>query len=208
MVLIMAIGDDIKTVLQELGTPITIHKPDGTVIPGEFIDYDMYFEQSTEFIRQNCYSGDFAFDTQADFGDVLDVDGIFMMVMNAKATKFEQESVITNCFLIEMNCLGKFQRQTETRVNMERQVTWVDTVINARGLQIDGSKTSFAELTEEVDVLAERDTLYLPQYANIRIGDRWLPDQTNPNEYYRVATMVSRAYKNCYKIALTQDNRE
>lgn len=204
----MGIGEDIKTVLQELGTPITITKPNGTVVTGEFIDYDMYFEQSTEFIRQNCYSGDFSFDTQADFGDILNVDGIYMMVMNAKDTKFEQASVITNCFMIETNCLGKFQRKSITRQNMEPVVLWTNTVVNVRALQIDGGRTSMAELTEEVDILAERQTLYLPQYANIRIGDRWFPDQTNPNEYYRVATMISRVFKNCYKIALTQDTRE
>ena len=202
------IGDDIKSVLQELGTPVTIHKPDGSIITGEYVDYDMYFEQSTEFIRQNCYNADYQYDTQADFGDVLDMAGIMVMIMNTKPTRFEDEVVINNGFMIEMNCVGKFARRSQTRVNMEPVVSWVDTVATAYGLQLDGGRTSQHELTEEMVTLAQRQTLYCPQYSNIRIGDRWYPDKNNSDEYYRIATMTRRAFKNSYRISLTQDNRE
>jgi hypothetical protein len=202
------IGDDIKTVLAELGSPITIYKPNGTIVTGEFIDYDTYYDQSTEFIRQNCYAGDFSYDTQTDFGDIILVSGVYLLVLNRKPTYFEQEPVIDNCFMVETNCYGHFARQVSTRVNMEKHVTWPTTVSNIRGLQIENFRDPLTELAPSMKVASAGDDLYIPKIANIKVGDRWYPDSTVTTDYFKVANIITRSFKNCFKIKLDADTRE
>lgn len=202
------IGEDIKEVLGELGTPFTIYKPDGSVITGEYLDFEHYFEQSTEFIRQNVYAADLTFDTQVAFGDVLDIDGLWVIVMNLKPTKFEQELVIKNCFLIETNCLGHFSRRSETLVNMEPDVTWTPTVQNVRALQLDDYRSPISSLGENNELPTVQEILYVSKYDNIRIGDRWFPDSGNTDEYYRIANFSDRVYQNLLRINLVKDTRE
>lgn len=203
----MGIGEDIKTVLQELTTPITIHKPDGTVITGESMDYDMYYQHSTEFIRQNAYSGDFQFDSQVDFGDIVEFGSIFALVLNKKEVQFEQESVIVNCFLVQTNCFGYFARETKTRVNMENVVTWPSTVENVYGLQVDAAKMPIIEVNPNFHPANTESILYIPKYDNVKVGDRWYPD-INSDEHFRVLNVNTRTYENCYKVILREDTRE
>jgi len=204
----MGIGEDIKSVLQELATPITIYKPNGTVITGEFIDYDMYYEHSTEFIRQNAYSGDFQFDTQATFGDVIEMNGIFCLLLNRKDTLFEQEVVIANAFLVQTNCLGKFSRKSEVRVNMEKTGIWVAIHDNVRGLQLDSARRPDLEVNNKLYVENPEPYLYTSQYADVRVGDRWYPDRTDPTECFRIVNINKRSFEKCLRLALTIDNRE
>lgn len=202
------IGEDINSVLSELGSPITIYKINGTVVTGEYIDYDFYFDQSTEFIRQNCYSGDFFYDTQADFGDVILVNSLYLLVLNKKATMFEQESVINNCFMVEMNCFGYFARKSETRVNMERVVAWIPTVESVYGLQVENTRDPTSVLAPEISTPMVAEDLYIPNRGNILVGDRWYPNTSITTDYYKVANIATRTFKNCLKIKLEPDTRE
>lgn len=202
------IGADIKDVLAELGTPITIYKPDGTEITGEFIDYENYFEQSTEFIRQNVYSADLSFDTQTGFGDLLFIDGLWCLVMNLKGTKFEQEMVIQNCFLVETNVLGQFQRRTSTRENMEKVTQWPVVRDNVRGLQLEDVRRPVQKVTEELNVPLINDILYMSRYMDIQVGDRWVPEIANQDEYYTVTNIIDRVYQGMFRVNLGADTRE
>lgn len=202
------IGEDINSVLSELGSPITIYKIDGSVITGEFIDYDFYYDQSTEFIRQNCYAGDFFYNTQADFGDVVLVNGLYLLVLNRKATMFEQESVINNCFMVETNCYGYFSRQSSVRVNMEKTVTWTKTVENVYGLQVESIRDPTNILTPEINTPMVSEDLYVPNKGIILVGDRWYPRTSVSTEYFKVANIATRTFKNCLKIKLEPDTRE
>lgn len=147
------IGEDIKDVLQELGTPFTIIHVNGDSVSGESLDYEMYFEQSTEFIRQNCYSGDFQFDTQIVQGDLILFDNKKFLMMNVKKTLFENEVVDFSNFFVETNVLGRFSKSFETRDSSLKKVTiWLDNkevqhITDATPIEDDVYALTFGEIT-------------------------------------------------------------
>ena len=120
------IGEDIKDVLQELGTPFKIIHVNGDSVEGESLDYEMYFEQSTEFIRQHCYSGDFQYDTEIVQGDLIEFDSKKFLMMNVKRTLFENEVVDYSNFFVETNVLGRFSSSVEVRdpITLKKNIVW------------------------------------------------------------------------------------
>ena len=203
------IGEDIKDVLAELGTPITIYKLDGSIITGEYIDAENYYKHSTDFIRQNVWTCDLSYDSQIADGDIIDMDGRWVVVMNVKDTKFEQEKVINNAFLVETNCLGKFTRQVTTRDTdtLEQTTVWEDVQIDVRGVQVEHIRNPSYEMTEEMKEAAVRELLYVQKFDDIRVGDRWYPDQTDTTEFYKIVNKSSRVYAGLYRLNLEQDTR-
>lgn len=206
------IGSDIEDVLGELGTEFTIYRLSGeslSEIASEYMDFENYYKHSTDFVRQNVYTCDLAYNTQVLDGDILDMDGIWVMVMNCKATKFEQEIVIKNAYLVETNCLGKFARKTTTRDSetMEEDVTWTDVYTDVRGTQIEHIRNPMYELTNEMQESSVREILYIPKYDDVQIGDRWYPDQDDTTEYYKIVNKITRTYAGLFKLNLAADTR-
>jgi hypothetical protein len=203
------IGEDIKEVLSEVGTPITIYKLSGATVTGEYIDAENYYKHSTDFIRQNVWTCDTQYDSQIEDGDILDMAGTYVLVMNYKPTKFEQDVVIGNAFLVETNCVGKFARKSVSRdaITMEETVTWTDTNTGVRAVQTEHIRNPSFELSGDVEQSAIRELLYIQKLDDIRIGDRWYPDEEVLTEYYRVINISSRIYAGLYRLNLEADTR-
>lgn len=202
------IGEDIKDVLQELTTPFNITKIDGTVITGEYLDYDMYFEQSTEFIRQYAYSGTFQYDTQVEGGDLISFDNKNFLMMNVKKTLFEDEVVEYSNFFIECNSYGRFSRFGEIRdpTTLELSVVW--TPIQDQVYANMMVKTGGEKVLGETTVLYDKFTLFTQGFSSIKSGDRWYPDYTNLTEYYQVRTVDKYRFTGLLTISLIEDSRE
>ena len=204
----MSIGEDIKSVIQELGTPITILQRDGSTVTGEYIDYDNYYEQSTEFIRQFCYSGDFQYDSVAIPGDIIQFSTQNLMLMNKKHTRFENDVVDSSCFLIECNNFGKFLRSVNTRNVTTKKLTAAWSTIVKDSLY--GLLISRKAENEEIGGLSniiEKYTLFVPAGTTILPGDRWFPSRTVLTEYYEVLTVDTYRFDGILTIGLIEDSR-
>lgn len=188
------IGDDIRDVLQELGTPFVIHKLDGTTISGEYLDYEFYADQSTEFIRQFCYSGDFQFDSKVQNGDLIFFDGKYFLILNIRKTIFEEEAVDYSNFFIECNTMGKLCSLSTTRgTDYKNTPTWGVIHNHVAAVQADRATE---ELTEKVmNIAMNKYVLYCQGYSDVKVGDRWYPDLTNDNEYYKIVSLNRRRFK-------------
>lgn len=203
----MSLGDDIKGVLQELGTPLSIYKLGQSVITGEYVDAEHYFDSSTEFVRQNCFSGDFQNDSVVSEGDLITFDNRWFLMLNVKRNLFEGSNVINSNYFIECNCYGDFKKYTETRAaDTTLTKVWAERYADVHALII--SNNSNIEDHGDSDFVIGRKTLYTQDYANVVVGDRWYPDVANSKEYYRIETIDRYRYKDILVCSLIEDSRE
>lgn len=202
------IGPDIKDVLQELGTPFTITKLDGSVITGEYLDYEMYFEQSTEFIRQFAYSGDFQYDSEVEGGDLIQFDNKTFLMMNVKKTLFENEAVDYSNFFIFCNSLGRISkavstRDPDTKIN---SIVWETVQDNVHSCMV-----STAPNTEDIGSMSninDKFTLFTQGFPGLVSGYRYYPDITDLTEYYHIMTIDKYRFAGMLTMKLIEDSRE
>lgn len=89
----MSIANDIKEVLQEVGTALTIHRSNGDTVSDIFVDPTAYPDQSTLFIRMFLRSGSLSADTPVRNGDMVEFGGTYFLVTNLVPTHFENDIV-------------------------------------------------------------------------------------------------------------------
>ena len=202
------IGQDIKEVLQELTTPFVMTKIDGSTVVGEYLDYEMYFEQSTEFIRQYAYSGTFQYDTLIEQGDLITFDNKNFLMMNVKKTLFENEVVDYSNFFIEANTFGRFSRAGEVRdpSTLKLGIVWAVVQNNVYGTMVVNAPNT--EILGSTEVIKDRYTLFVQGFSTIQPGDRWYPDITDLTEYYLVKSIDKYRFTGLLTIKLTEDSRE
>ena len=202
------IGSDIKDVLQELATPFTIFKLDGSVINGEYLDYEMYYEQSTEFIRQFAYSGDFQYDSTVQGGDLISFDNKYFLMMNVKKTMFENEAVDYSNFFIECNSIGRISYPVETRdINTKKKTIVWTTLFDT----IHATMTPNASKDEEIGStrnLLDRFTLFIQGYSGVLPGYRYYPNINDLTEYYHISSIDKYRFSGLLSIKLIEDSRE
>ncbi len=202
------IGPDIKDVLQELGTPFTIVKLDGSEITGEYLDYEMYYEQSTEFIRQFAYSGDFQYDSKVRGGDLIQFDNKNFLMMNVKKTLFENEPVDYSNFFILCNSVGRVSKAVKTRdpVTRKNVIIW-ETVFDS----VNGCMVSTAANTDalgSVNIINEKFTLFTQGFSGIISGYRYYPDIADLTEYYHILSIDKYRFAGMLTMKLIEDSRE
>jgi len=198
----MAIGDDISEVLEELGASVEVTPVTGPIVTGEFIIAKNYPEQSTEFIRQNCWSGTIAYDSVITEGFILSFSGIKTIVMNVKPDVFEDSTIIKNIFMVETNVEGRFGNIVKQRDPITKELTeTLDFVISTIGLQIEDTRLPFTDITPMQREPASSDVLYIPN-RDISVGQVWTPSLTEQTERYEVVNFSYRIYKNMMKVSL------
>lgn len=204
------IGDDIRDVLQELGTPFTIYRIDGTIITGECMDYDFYADQSTEFIRQFCYSGDFQYDSQVKNGDIITFGDKYFLIMNVRQTLFEREGVDYTNYFIECNTLGKFSRQTPIRgADYKSTVSWTTLHDNIHGVQTESEGMGINSFPRQsMDISLNQFNLYTQNYKDIRVGDRWYPSMNDLTIHYKIVQMNAFRFPEMLVCRLEMESRE
>lgn len=226
------IGDDIRDVLQELGTPFVLYKkgtdvvlkntPQGATanlyltaglqsleITGECLDYDFYVDQSTEFIRQFCYVGDFQYDSQVRNGDVINFGGKFFLIMNVRQTLFEKLVVDYSNFFIECNTFGKFSSLTTVRgSNYKSTPIWTVIHDSVHGVQVErvGSDLNLTE--KNMDISMNRFTLYTQDFPDVKVGDRWYPSVNDDSLYFKIIEVNAHRFPNMLVCKIEAEARE
>jgi hypothetical protein len=207
------IGDDIKDVLQELGTPFKIHKVDGTVIVGEYLDYGHFYDSSTEFIRQFVYSGDFQYDSKVDYGDIISFDGKFFLVTNVRATLFENSTVDHSNFFVWCNKIGWFGKETKVRdpQTMENTILWQAVHSDVPAVMVEKDRSFDRQETvgqTVMDMALDKFTLYCQGFPDVHAGMRWYPSMSDPGDHYKIVAVSRHRFPNCLTIRLEEESRE
>lgn len=204
----VGIGDDLKEVLQDIGTPFTIYPLVGTAITGEYLDYETYFDSSTEFRRQFCFSGDFHYDSAVEEGDIISFDSKYFLVINVKKSMFENIAVDHSNFFIQCNTLGKITRSTEVRnpTTYKTAITWPSIHEDVRAVQTEFTPSSEEE--KGMDIVINRYTLYCQAFTDIYVGDRWYPSQDVSTEFYKIVSITTYKFPGILVCELEKEARE
>lgn len=205
------IGEDIKEVLQELGTTVVISRASGSTY-SEAGDLESFPTHSSEFIRQFFFILTLAYDTDAQNGDSILSHGTNFILTNIVPSWFEDEKVENEAALYKCNVNGALKRFTSTTSpTYIKEKTWavVDTnPASVHALQYEnkyGMEPMFAEDTQHF--LKEKHVLILPAGLDLKVGDRWYPDSTVDTIYYKIDSIEARRLSSCPICALTEDNR-
>ena len=207
----MGIGVDIKSVLQELGTDVIIHKLTGGTVTGEKVDTEVFTETSSEWRRQHFVSVTFQYDTQVSTSDVIEINGEFYVVTSKDPSLFENEPVDYLCACFRCNCYGMFYRFTENPgfdTNYEPLPQFVLQRDLVRAMFVEDLRNS--EYKTIAGVSAEEiiaGHLYISPYTDTLVGDRWYPDRTDLTEYYMVKLIQRYRLSGTHVISLVEDKR-
>lgn len=191
------IGDDIKEVLDELGTTATITKSDTSTVT-EKIDPEAYPTHSSEFIRQFFISATFNYETVAVIGDDISFRSKHHILVNIDESTFEDLPVdkIGSMYLCNTN--GAFKRETTTvnPTTFAEEKTWAVASGNPASLyalQYEnkfGFEQMFAE--DMQSFFTEKHILVIPNGLDVKVGDRWYPNYQDDTVYFRISAIESR----------------
>ena len=111
----MSIGPDLAEVYGEVGTSIRILKPDGTIVLGEYLDFDINRQVTKPFIREFFMEASFTYITAVEGGDVVEfiVSGNKFLIMNLTAEFFENQIINNNAVLYKCNEMATIKRPTK-----------------------------------------------------------------------------------------------
>jgi len=121
------IGDDIKEVFQELGSPVAVNKYKNSDPVVEFIDSE-FFESSDPYTRQTVMEVSLAFDSVIQSGDVITLtdNNTHLLVVSLNLQRFDQNVVTKEAMTYRCNVLGtisEFQRSRDDNYKLTED--WV-----------------------------------------------------------------------------------
>lgn len=203
------IGDDIKAVLEELGSSTTIYKYGGTTIT-EVMDLETFPTSSTEFIRQYFGVLSVAYDSAIAPGDIVFINNCYYLVILTDRMFFENAPVDITVPACRCNVYGSLKRlSTVTNADYIKVPTWTDvTVEPLRALQYEDKSGNFQEIEGHLmSFNKEQHSLLLPVFVPVQVDDRWYPSHSNLNEFYRISSIDTRRFENVSICALEEDTR-
>lgn len=227
----MGIGDDIKEVLAEVATPFSIQRmnkeiihtlsssPDTEIVvdsdvvsielSGEYMDVEAVDPTATSVFGRLSYFASLQYDTQVVFGDLISIDDMSFLVLDIKKNRFEGESVELLAFLLEVNSMGMFSRQSSGVRNPQTyqlENVFLPIFRNVKAAQVE--KEAELEISKYADqtIAMNSFNLYCQQYE-IREGDRWYPNQNDLSFYLIVTAVNKNQFKNMIVCTLEEDSR-
>lgn len=202
------IGNDIKEVLEELGTSSTIYKYDGSVFL-EKVDFTDYPTNSSEFIRQFFATLTLIYDTVLQPGDIILISGTYYLVTKIATSSFEDSLVDNTAAVYRCNVNGSLKRLSQVRnANYINVDTWTTVKEPLRALQYENKSGNELVMEQDITGLSkESHAVFLPIHVPVKVGDRWYPNYQVTTEYYRVATIDNRRLDNISIVGLQEDTR-
>ena len=207
----MSIGPDLAEVYAEVGSSIKIHKPDGTLVLGEYLDFDINRQVTKPFIREFFIEASFSYVTVVVGGDVVEfiVDGRKFLVMNLTAEFFEDQVINNNAVLYKCNEVATIKRLTKGGWDTEykKEITWPNVVADVPILltaRFFGTGLGAVEPKDfmEYDILDNQ--MYISAYYDVKPMDRvWLSD----TEYFQVDFVEKRKFDGVWSCVLSEDTR-
>lgn len=201
----MSLGPDIKEVIAEVGSAITIFRSPAN-ITGEFIKAKVNAQVTKPFIREFFLEGTLSYDTQLNAGDVVQLnDGRIFLVMNKTPITFEGSIYSYSAVLYKSNVTGSLYRLSETKVDYRSTVSWSAVVASAYALLTENQFGNELDDDGEVGkVSLKAIDCYLPRSYGAIIGDRF---EVSSTEYYQVEDIKLRRFDNIDLITLGEDTR-
>ena len=207
----MSIGPDLAEVYKEVGASVDIHKPDGTVLHGEYLDFDINRQVTKPFIREFFMEAAFSYVTGAAGGDVVEllVDGRKFLIMNLTGELFEDQIITRSAVLYKCNEVASIKRLTKGGwgAGYKRSIIWSDIAVDVPVLLTErffgtGLGAVGPEDFMEYDILDNQ--LYISSEYDVKPMDRvWLSSV----EYFQVDFIEKRKFDGVISCVLSEDTR-
>lgn len=207
------IGIDIKDVLDELGTSLTIYKWPGPTTISEKIDHEFYPAHSSEFLREFFSTITLSYNTAVVPGDVIEAMGIFFICTANFPSYFEDSIVDWTATFYRCNCFGELQRYNQDGgwdADYKKIRNWLPVESESiHALQYENKFDQKQFIEEDIIALAvEGNLLFLPSYVSPKKGDRWVTNTSDSSIYYRIASIDTLRMDNISICSLKDDERE
>jgi hypothetical protein len=204
----MTIGSDVKEVMEELGTALTIYNRDGTTVTGEYVDFETYPKHSTLFTRMFMYSGAMAYDSVIEKGDIVSFSGFFFIVTNKVASFFENDSIENAVVFFRCNVIGDFKKYEDTPeydANYDRIAGWALIAGSVKCCLVDKRLTTDPENHAEIATISSDVLiLYVSAIHDIKVGDRL---EISEEEIFQVDTVSKYEIDNVLVCQMSKDDR-
>lgn len=206
----MSIGDDLKTVLSEVGNSFTIIRDAGNV-SGEYLDYEVNRQVTKPFIREFFIEATLAYDTDAIAGDIIEIDTLSRqyLIMNKTPEMFENAINTQECVLYKCNVSGELLRFSgegwRTDTTYEHYQQWDTQRSTAYGLLTENLfGTSLAQDEELGQIGLEAQALYVPTLYGAKALDRY---EYVSGEFLKIEAVEHRKFDNIDVCHLAEDTR-
>ncbi len=198
----MSIDQDLLAVLQEVGTPITIHKPAGTPITGEYIDFLTHTEHTTPLIRGFFVDITLQYPTQVEIGDTIEYgDGTKLIILAKAAERFEGNVVDYLASGYYVTSAGTFRHYVPDAgfdADYNKIKGWADLHTGVQGCMMD---RLFRSNVVELDRLHLYVSAY---YSDVEMGMRWV---TDAGDKYKVDQIEPYRLPGIWLVFLSEDTR-
>ena len=204
----MGIGDDIKSVFDDLGTQFTVLVGENAG-SSEYFVYDLNRQVTKPFIREYFIEAELAYDTVANAGDVIQFDdGRPFMIVNKTPDQFENTAIAQACVFYKCNVSGEVRRFTPSRSSQTHHKTRGSGEVVAAtcyGLLTESLFGHELETDEEIGQLGlERHEFYVPESYGVQIHDRI---EMVSGEFLKVETIKKRRYAGVHVCDVGEDTR-
>jgi hypothetical protein len=214
----MSIADEIKEVLQEVGSAIVIRKPIGTEISGEFIDSNDHAEHTNPNIRAFFYDLNLHSPTSAEIGDTL-IYGVAPFQVEILLTviapqMFENQVVEYLASGYVVNTKGAFwQYDQDGEANEANDFDPVPgwSVVYP-GIEIHGTimdrlyRSMVKQIADDsMDVAVEKLQLFISDhFVGVKMGMQW---RSVDGRVYRVEHIEDHNFVGIRVVFLAEENR-
>jgi len=168
------IGDDIKEVFQELGSPVEVNQHFGSPVT-EFVDPST-FESSDPYTRQTVMEISLPFDSTIQSGDIITLtdNGTHLLVVSLNFQRFDQDIVTKEAMIYRCNVLGTVSKFSRTRDSNYKLVEdWVPTSDEIPCL-ITGDISQYSVNMEEYgNFVGQQLSLHITGNVSVEKGNRF-----------------------------------
>lgn len=205
----MSIGEDIKEVLEEIGSPFETLR-DETLLSGEFLRYFENKQVTKPFIREFFLEAELAYDTQTIPGDVLSIPTheSKYIVMNKTPVELEGSVYKYSAVLHKSNVSGEILRPSGEAdwpdATYHKEIAWQSIKTSAYALL---TEALFGNEVEEVaygNLSMHSNELYIPSKYGIKVQDRYVAVS---GEHYEVTSVRRRRYPSVDVCTVREDVR-
>lgn len=208
----MSIDDDIRGVLEEVGTPCVIHKPQGVSITGEYIDPTSHTEHTTPMIRSFFVDFTTANPTQMTVGDVIEWSGRKILLLVLEPEMFEGGAVDYLSAGYRVNAHGAFQHFDQDAgfdADYKRNRSWEVLYDNVQGTIMDRLFRSMVMSVSDHTLDMETNKLHFyisSYYSEVKMGMRWVPSDGGPS--LTVENIEDHTFPGIRVVFLADDTRQ
>jgi len=177
----MSFGPDIKEVLQDIGTSITILRDAGNVT-GEYVYYKTNRQVTKPFVREYFLEATFQHDSVANSGDIIQFNSdtrVFMLAVKTPRN-FESEAFDSQCTILKCNVSGELFRLAYSGEaysdDYELEFNWASVKDDCYGLLTEELFGNYMSQDSPAGQLLNKGMLlYVPSSVGIQPLDRYVP---------------------------------